>query len=73
MAKQTQQENEKTAFDQVLATADEAKTKIKEAGQALTGLSQALKALEREQKAKDKEVAQAHAAIQKIQSLKLAA
>jgi len=69
----TEQKNETAGLDRVQAACDTARTKIKEAGQALTDLSKAIRDASREQKATKREVAQAQAAIEKIQSLKLAA
>jgi len=66
-------QNEPTTLDSVQTACQEAKAKVKEAGQALTRLSQAVKAFEREQKLKEKEIDQAKAAIRKVQSLTLAA
>jgi DNA polymerase-3 subunit beta len=73
VAKQNEQKNEGPALDRVVNACDDAKTKVREAGQALTALSQAVKAFEREQKLKEREIEQARAAIKKVQALSLAA
>jgi len=65
--------NDTPALERVLTTCETARTKIKEAGQALTELSKAIRDASREQKAQEKEVEAAKAAIKKVQSLKLAA
>jgi len=69
----TEQKDESPALDRVLEACDTARTKVKEAGQALTDLSKAIRDASREQKAQEKEVEAAKAAIKKVQSLKLAA
>ena len=65
--------NDTPALERVLTTCDTARTKVKEAGQALTELSKAIRDASREQKTQVKEVEAAKAAIKKVQSLKLAA
>jgi len=69
----TEQKNETPALERVQTACDTARTKVKEAGQAITELSKAIRDASREQKAHEKEVDATKAAIRKIQSLKLAA
>jgi len=69
----TEQKNETPALDRVQEACDTARVKVKEANQALTELSKAIRDVSREQKAKERDVEAAKAAIAKVQSLKLAA
>jgi DNA polymerase-3 subunit beta len=69
----TETKNEVAALDRVSNACDTARMRIREAGQALTDLSKAIRDASREQKAQEREVEAAKAAIKKVQSLKLAA
>jgi len=69
----TEQKSEAPALDRVQRSCDTARVKIKEAGQALTELSKAIRDVSREQRAQEKEVEAAKAAIAKVQQIKLAA
>ena len=62
---------EPTALDRVLASVDAAKSKVKEAGQALTELASAIKDAVRDQKTQAKEVESARAALAKLQQISL--
>ena len=64
---------EPPALDRVQEACDTARIKLREAGQALTELSKAIREASREQKAQEKEVEAAKAAIAKVQAIKLAA
>jgi hypothetical protein len=69
----TEQKNETAALDRVQEACDVARMKVKEAGQALTELSKAIRDVSRDQKTQQKEVEAARTAIRRIQGLKLAA
>lgn len=69
----SEQETTTSALDRMLEATELARTRVKEAGQALMDLSKAIRDANREQKAQEKEVAAAKAVIAKVQSLKLAA
>ena len=71
MTKQTEQTNTESALDRVLAACNEAKTKVKEAGQALTALNAAIKEAAKEQKSQAKEVESARTALAKLQAISL--
>ena len=59
------------ALDRVLEACDTAKTKVREAGQALTALTSALKDVGREQKAQAKEVDSVRGTLEKLQRISL--
>jgi hypothetical protein len=69
----TETKNEVSALDRVSNACDTARMRIREAGQALTDLSKAIRDASREQKVQEREVEAAKAVIKKVQSLKLAA
>jgi len=63
---QKEQATETPALDRMQVACDEARIKVKEAGQALTELSKAIRDVSREQKSQEKEVEAAKAAIAKV-------
>lgn len=69
----TEQDNTVSALDRMQEATELARTKVREAGQALTELSKTIREANREQRAQEKEVQAAKAVIAKVQSLKLAA
>ena len=71
MPKQNEQKNDTPALDRVLAACDAARTRVKEAGQALSELATAIKETARDQKAQAKEVEAARQALSKLQSISL--
>jgi len=71
MPKVNEQKNDTPALDRVLAACDAAKTKVKEAGQALTELGAAIRDAAREQKTQSKEIDSARAALAKLQAISL--
>lgn len=71
VTKQKEQTSNESALDRVLAACDVAKTKVREAGQALTALSTAIKEAAKEQKTQAKEVESARTALAKLQAISL--
>ena len=71
VTKQTEQTNTESVLDRVLAACNEAKTKVKEAGQALSALNAAIKEAAKEQKTQAKEVESARTALAKLQAISL--
>ena len=73
MSTTPQTNDQPPALDRVLEACVTARSRVREAGQALTELSKAIRDVSREQKIQEKEVEAAKAAIAKVQSIKLAA
>ena len=71
VTKQNEEKKDTPALDRVLTTCDAARTKVKEAGQALSELATAIKDAAREQKAQSKEVESARSALAKLQAISL--
>jgi len=71
VTKNNEQTTDESALDRVLTACGEAKTKVKEAGQALSALSAAIKEATREQKTQAKEVESARTALAKLQAISL--
>jgi hypothetical protein len=71
VTKPNEQKNDAAGLDRVLAACDAAKTKVKEAGQALTELGSAIRDAAREQKVQGREIESARSALAKLQAISL--